>query len=37
MDLIIPHKIKKRELGGRISNEAQKLFTKLKERPGIAV
>lgn len=37
MDIIVPHKIKKRELGGEISDEARKLFAKLKDRPEIAV
>src|SRR3954463_799133 len=36
MDIIVPHKIKKKELGGEISDEARKLFAKLKDRPEIA-
>jgi len=35
--IIVPHRIRKRELGGKISEEARKLFAKLKERPEIAV
>ena len=37
MDIVIPHRIKKKELGGAISGEARKLFAKLKEKPEIAV
>ncbi len=37
MDIIVPHKIKKKELRGEISDEARKLFAKLKDRPEIAV
>lgn len=36
MDIIVPHTIKKRELGGTISDEARKLFAEIKERPEIA-
>jgi hypothetical protein len=36
MDIVVPHRIRKQELGGRISEEARKVFTKLKERPEIA-
>lgn len=37
MDIIVPHRIRKKELGGTISEEARKLFAKLKGRPEIAV
>jgi len=37
MDIIVPNSIKKRELGGQITEEASKIFEKLKERPEIAV
>lgn len=37
MDIIVPHRIKKKELGGTISDEARKLFAKLKDKPEIAV
>lgn len=37
MDIIVPHRIRKRELDGKISDEARKLFAKLKDRPEIAV
>lgn len=36
MDIIVPHRIRKKELGGTISEEARKVFLKLKERPEIA-
>src|SRR5882724_2054621 len=36
MDLIIPHKIKKTELGGVISSEVQKVLEKVKETPELA-
>ena len=36
MDIIVPHTIKKKELGGTLSEEARKLFAKIKEKPGIA-
>jgi hypothetical protein len=36
MDIIVPHRIKKKELGGTISDEVRKVFAKLKEKPEIA-
>lgn len=36
MDIIVPHRIKKKELGGTIPEEARKLFAKLKDKPEIA-
>lgn len=37
MEILVPHRIRKKELDGEISEEARKLFTKLKDRPEIAV
>lgn len=37
MDIIVPFSIRKRELGGVVSDEAKKIFEKLKERPQLAV
>lgn len=37
MEIIIPHKIRKKELGGRIPAEAEKLFAKVKATPGLAI
>lgn len=37
MDIIVTRTIKKRELNGTVSEEARKLFAKLKDRPEIAV
>ena len=36
MDIIVTRTIKKRELDGLVSEEARKLFAKLKDRPEIA-
>jgi hypothetical protein len=36
VDLIVPHKIKKSELGGIISDEAQKVLEKVKETSELA-
>ena len=36
MEIIVPHRIRKRELGGTIPEEARKLFQKLKDKPAIA-
>jgi len=36
MEIIVPRRIKKREQGGTISEEARKLFKKLKDKPDIA-
>jgi hypothetical protein len=36
MDIIVTRTIKKRELDGAVSEEARKLFAKLKDRPEIA-
>lgn len=33
MEILITHRIRKKELNGTISGEARKLFTKLKGRP----
>lgn len=37
MDIIIPFGIRKKELGGVVSDEAKKIFEKMKERPQLAV
>jgi hypothetical protein len=37
MDIIVPHAIRRKELGGQISDEARKLFAKLKEKPELAI
>jgi hypothetical protein len=37
VDIIIPHRIKKKELGGEISHEARKIFEKLKEKSATSV
>lgn len=37
MDIIVPHSIRKRELSGQVSEEATKIFSKLKEKPELAV
>lgn len=36
MDILVSHRIRKKELDGEISEEARKLFAKLKDRPEIA-
>jgi hypothetical protein len=36
MEIIVPHRIRKRELGGTIPEEARKVFQKLKDKPGLA-
>ena len=36
MEIIVPHRIRKRELDGTIPEEARKLFDKLKDKPGLA-
>lgn len=36
MEIIVPHRIRKKELGGAIPDEARKVFNKLKDKPGIA-
>ncbi len=36
MEIIVPHRIKKKELGGTIPDDARKLFAKLKDKPEIA-
>jgi len=37
MEIIIPHKIRKKEFGGKIPEEAERLFAKIKKTPGLAV
>jgi hypothetical protein len=37
MNIIVPHQIRKRELGGEVAVEVRKLFAKLKEKPELAV
>ena len=37
MDIIVPSAIRGKELGGQISDEARKLFAKLKEKPELAI
>jgi len=36
MQILVTHRIRKKELDGTISEEARKLFAKLKDRPEIA-
>lgn len=36
MDIIIPHAIRRKELGGEISDEARQIFAKLKDKPQLA-
>jgi hypothetical protein len=36
MEIIVPHRIRKRELGGTIPEEARKVFYKIKNKPDIA-
>ena len=37
MDIIVPFSIRKRELSGTVSDEAKKIFAKIKERPELAI
>lgn len=37
MDIIVPFSIRKRELDGLVSDEAKKIFEKIKEGPQLAV
>jgi len=37
MDILVPFSIRKKELGGTVSEEARKLFTKIKQKPELAV
>ena len=37
MDSIVPHATRGKELGGQISDEARRLFAKLKEKPELAI
>jgi len=37
MEIIVPHQIKKKEFGAVVPEEARKIFSKLKEKPAIAV
>jgi hypothetical protein len=36
MNIIVPHQIRKKELGGAVAVEVRKLFAKLKEKPELA-
>lgn len=36
MNIIVPHQIRKKELGGEVAVEVRKLFAKLKEKPELA-
>jgi hypothetical protein len=36
MNIIVPHQIRKKELGGEVTVEVRKLFAKLKEKPALA-
>ena len=36
MNIIVPHQIRKKELGGEVAVEVRKLFEKLKEKPELA-
>ncbi len=36
MNILVSHRIRKKELDGEISAEVRKLFTKLKDRPELA-
>jgi hypothetical protein len=36
MDIIVPFSIRKKELSGTVSDEAKKIFAKIKEKPELA-
>jgi hypothetical protein len=36
MDIVVPFSIRKRELGGQITEEAKKVIEKIKEKPDLA-
>src|SRR5580698_164303 len=36
MDFIVPFSIRKKELSGTVSDEAKKIFAKIKEKPELA-
>jgi len=36
MEIIVPFSIRKRELDGKVSGEAKKIFTKIQEKPDLA-
>jgi hypothetical protein len=36
MDIIVPFSIRKKELSGTVSDEAKKVFAKIKEKPELA-
>lgn len=36
MTIVVPHQIRKEELGGEVAVEVRKLFAKLKEKPELA-
>lgn len=36
MDILVPFSIRKKELAGAISDEAENIFAKLKEKPELA-
>ena len=36
MDIIVPYSIRKKEFGGTVPDEAQKIFGKIKEKPDLA-
>ena len=36
MDIIVPFSVRKKELAGAVSDEAKKIFAKIKEKPEIA-
>ena len=37
MDILVPFSIRKKEFAGEVTDEAKKLFAKIKERPALAV
>jgi hypothetical protein len=36
IDIIVPFSVRKKELFGTVSDEAKKIFEKIKEKPGLA-
>jgi hypothetical protein len=36
MDIIVPFSVRKREMSGTVSDEAKKIFAKIKEKPELA-
>jgi hypothetical protein len=36
MDIIVPFSVRKKEMSGTVSDEAKKIFAKIKEKPELA-